>query len=242
MLDAPFNSGAPATVGLLNAKFVRYPGCQQLILWLPQSGYENYGALRIFGPNDALIEDQPVRSRLNGSVQILTDTFGWAPGDYRVEISHDDGWRHELRLRKLEEGVAPPAPPAPPPEPRSEDPIVYRDGFGKEIPNVDLEMREELNTRLVQRFNRRLEFEGNARAGVVIYIDGDTRIRFSHEMCIGRVNMSIDLPRAAHWEAHTGTPLSARDDIVEFVARETQRTQASTWDYEIHGDRIDFVS
>lgn len=241
MLGAPSNVGAPAEIGVLTAKFVRYPGCQQLILWLPQSGYEKYAALRIFGPNDALIEDQPVRARLNGSVQILTDTFSWAPGAYRIEIAHDDGWRHELRLQKLEESVAPPPTPAPPPEPISDAPIVYRDGFGKEIPNLDLELREELNTRLAQRFSRRLEFEGNARAGVAIYIEGDTRIRFSHEMCIGRINMSIDLPRAEQWEAHTGTPLSARDDIVEFVARETQRTQATTWDYEIHADRIDFV-
>lgn len=242
VLEPPVNVGAPEGMALLTAQFVRYPGCQQLILWLPQPGRPGYGALRIVGPDGALMEQAPVASRLNGSIQILTDTFGWPPGDYRVEIDHTEGWRHEVRMRKLEAGVAAPKPPAPTHEEKPSDAArIYRDGFGNVIPNVDLEMRRDALETIVAKFTRRLEFEGNARAGMVIYIEGERRIRFSHEMCAGRVKFSIDLPRPQHWEAQTGAPLTARDDIVEFVARETQRTQASSWAYEIHEDRIDFV-
>lgn len=241
VLEAPVNVGAPDGVAPLATQFVRYPGCQQLIVWLPRPGFQGYGDLRIVGPGEAVIEHAPVAARLNGSVQILTDTYAWAPGDYRVEIAHADGWRHELRMRKLEAGVAAPTPPAPPAEPASESPRVYRDGFGNALPNEDLELRDQVLKRVTGRFLRRLEFEGNARAGMVIYVEADRRIRFSHEMCAGRVKFSIDLPRLEQWEAATGAPLSERDDIVEFVARETQRTQASSWSYEIHEDRIDFV-
>ena len=47
---------------------------------------------------------------MSGSVQILFATLGWAPGDYLIAITHNDGWRHEVKLRKLEPGVAPPVP------------------------------------------------------------------------------------------------------------------------------------
>lgn len=244
VLEEPANVGAPEGMARLSMQFVRYPGCQQLILWLPQPGRQGYGELRIIGPDGAMLEQTPVSSRLNGSVQILTDTYQWPPGDYRVEIDHDDGWRHELHMRKLEEGVAAPKPPAPEPtqeEKPSDAERIYRDGFGNVIPNLDLELRRQVMENIVAKFTRRLEFEGNARAGVIIYIDGERSIRFSHEMCIGRVKFSIDLPRPQHWVAQTSTPLSERDDIVDFVARETRRTQASSWNYEIHEDRIDFV-
>lgn len=243
VLEEPANVGAPEDAPQLSKQFVRYPGCQQLILWLPQPGRPNYAELRIIGPDGTAIEQAPVSSRLNGSVQILTDTFSWPPGAYRVEIDHVDGWRHELRMEKLEEGVAAPKPPAPPAheEKPSDAERIYRDGFGNVIPNLDLEMRAKAMETIVAKFLRRLEFEGNARAGVIIYIEGERRIRFQHEMCIGRVKFSIDLPRPQYWEAQTGTPLADRDDIVDFVACETRRTQASSWDYEIHEDRIDFV-
>lgn len=242
VLEAPVNIGAPEGLAGLSTKFVRYPGCQQLVLWLPQPGRQGYGQFRIFGPDDAVVEDAPVSSRLNGSIQILTDTFAWPPGAYRVEIDHADGWRHELHMRKLEEGVAAPQPPPPVAEEKPSDaPRIYRDGLGNVLPNLDLEMRAQVLENIVAKFSRRLEFEGNARAGIIIYIEGERRIRFSHEMCIGRVKFSIDLPRPQHWEAQTNTPLSERDDIVDFVAREARRTQASSWSYEIHEDRIDFV-
>jgi len=48
-------------------RFVHYPGAQQLILWLPQSGYHGYGDVTVTH-NGALIEKATLRDRLNGSV------------------------------------------------------------------------------------------------------------------------------------------------------------------------------
>lgn len=241
ILSDPVNAGAPESVGVLTAKFVRYEGCQQLTLWLPQDGHSGYERLRIRQAGGDWIEDASITGRLNGRVQILIDTYPWPPGDYAVEITHYDGWRHELSLRKLEEGAAPPLPePLPPPD-ASEEPIVYRDGTGKVLPNYDLDLRARELDRLTARFSRRLEFEGNFRAGTILYIEGDISLRFSHEMCGGGVHFSIDIPVAEKWEAATGRPLADRDDIIEFLAAETQRRQARTWRYQIHAGRIDFT-
>ena len=240
VLAEPENAGAPKGIGLLTAKFVRYDGCQQLTLWLPQDGYAGYDRLRIREVTGGWIEDAEITSRLNGRIQILVDTFAWPPGRYRVEITHRDGWSHELRLEKLEAGIAPPKPELPAPEPR-EDPIVYRDGAGNVLPNLDLQMRAKALDRLTARFSRRLEFEGNFRAGTIWYIEGDIRIKFYHEMCGGGVHFSIDIPEPGKWEAATGRPLADRDDIVEFVAAETRRRQASSWNFVIRDNRIDFI-
>ncbi|UPT62951.1 MAG: hypothetical protein M0D54_22015 [Hyphomonadaceae bacterium JAD_PAG50586_4] len=45
VLEEPANVGAPEGLARLSTQFVRYPGCQQLILWLPQPGRPNYGVL-----------------------------------------------------------------------------------------------------------------------------------------------------------------------------------------------------
>src|SRR5512147_781965 len=110
VIGAIQNIAAPAEIGVLTAKAVHYPGAQQLVLWLPQSGYEGYGELSLVGPESDIVERASVRSRLNGSVQILWDTLSWPPGAYRIEIAHGAGWRHVLELQKLPEGAAAPAP------------------------------------------------------------------------------------------------------------------------------------
>lgn len=241
VLGEPVNRAAPAGIGALKARFVRYQGCQQITLWLPQDGYSGYGTFRIRGSGGALLEAEDVTRRLNGRVQILIDTYHWPPGDYTIEIFHREGWSHELGLRKLEVGVAAPMPePLPPPQPLSE-PIVYHDGTGKILPNLDLEMRAKGLARLAARFSRRLEFDGSFRAGTIHYIEGDIRLPFYHEMCGGGVHFSIDIPPPEKWEAATGCPLAERDDIIAFLAEETQRRQARTWNYVILADRIDFV-
>jgi hypothetical protein len=241
VLGEPANRSAPTGIGALTARFVRYDGCQQITLWLPQDGYSGYGAFRIRGPGGARLEEEDVTRRLNGRVQILIDTHPWPPGDYVIEILHREGWSHELSLTKLEAGIAPPMPEPPPPPGPSSEPMVYRDGTGKILPNLDLEMRAKGLARLAARFSRRLEFEGNFRAGTIIYIEGDIRLPFYHEMCGGGVHFSIDIPPPEKWEAATGRPLAERDDIIAFLAEETQRRQARTWNYVIHDDRIDFV-
>ena len=122
-----------------------------------------------------------------------------------------------------------------------EGPIVYRDGSGNVIPDADLELRKALAERITARFARHLEFDGTFRAGTITYVEGDIRIPFYHEMCGGGVHFSIDLPMPERWEVVTGRPLSERADIVDFVAFETRRVKAGSWNYVIREDRIDFV-
>ncbi len=241
ILRATVNRAAPEAVAPLKAKFVHYPGSQQLILWLPQDGYTGYRTFRIRGPGGTRVEEAEVTNRLNGRVQILVDTHSWSPGDYLVEITHREGWWHELGLTKLDDGIAPPAP-EPPRMPKSDgQPIIYRDGTGKVLPNHDLELRAKALDRLTARFSRRLEFEGNFRAGIIWYIEGDIRLKFHHEMCGGGMHFSIDVPTPEKWESETGRPLAEREEIVEFVAAETRRKQARTWNYVIRDNRIDFI-
>lgn len=235
------NAGAPPDVGVLTLRFVHYPGAQQLILWLPQSGYHGYGDV-IVARNGEVIEQASVRDRLNGSVQILWNTLPWPAGDYAIAITHADGWRHEAMLQKLEAGVAPPQPdpsPAPPPA-QDSAPIVYHDSFGREIPNADLGMRSQAQEELGRTFGRRVEYEGTIRAGTVIYIDPIHRIAFENELCGGDLHATIYIPSAAHWVAATGAPLHMRDGIIAFVAARVRQDQASTWRYRITETSIDF--
>jgi hypothetical protein len=221
-------------------KFVHYPGAQQLILWLPKPAHEGYAELSVM--RDGVdVERGPVSGRINGSVQILFATLEWAPGEYSIAITHKDGWRHEIALKKYPPGEQPPAPPpAPVVEEAPRGPIVYRDGFGKVIPDTDLEMRGRAQRDIARKFGRRLEYEGNYRAGTIIYLDGEVKIRFSHEMAGGNVKFSIEAPDAEHWEGFTKTPLSERDDIIAFVAERVRIEKANGGRYEITDRSIDY--
>lgn len=233
-------SDGGAEAGLPVLRFVHYPGSQQLILWLPKPAHEGYGDLSVTR-DGADIERGPVSSRMNGSVQILFATLDWPPGGYLIAITHKDGWRHEVELRKLEPGVAPPAPePVASVEEAPRGPIVYRDGFGNVIPDLDLEMRAAAGNALARKLSRRVDYEGTYRAGTIIYVDGDVRIAFPHEMCGGSIKFSIETPSAAHWEAATGAPQSSRDEIIMFVAERVKQERASSWSYRITGNSIDF--
>ncbi len=229
----------PADLGPPTVKFVHYPGSQQLILWLPKPAHEGYAELSVTHDGED-IEHGPVSSRMNGSVQILFATLEWSPGDYRIAITHGDGWRHVVDLTKYAPGVAPPAPPEPVMEQPSGESIVYHDGFGNVIPDVDLEMRGRARRDIAQMFGRRLEYEGNYRAGTIVYIDGDVRIRFSHEMSGGDIKFSVEVPAAEHWEGFTKTPLAARDEIIAFVAERMRIEKANSWRYRITDTSIDF--
>jgi hypothetical protein len=122
----------------------------------------------------------------------------------------------------------------------SDDARIYRDGAGNIIPNVDVELRKQASEAIARRFGRRLEYEGNFRAGIIVYVDSVRRIRFQHEMAGGDYKFIIDVPSVAHWEAATGAPLSERDEILRFVAEQVQREQASTWTFEIRDTEIAF--
>src|SRR5690242_3123613 len=91
------NVDGPAGPKPPSVKFVHYTGAQQLILWLPKPAHEGYVELSVAcGAKD--VERGPVSGRMNGSVQILFATLEWPAGDYRIAITHKDGWRHEVEL------------------------------------------------------------------------------------------------------------------------------------------------
>ena len=229
---------------MAEVKFVHYPDCQQLIIWLTEYGH-NYGQVRFIDRNtNKILRENPVTDHLSGSIQLLFDTLDLPPGEYTVEIDHPQGWKHSIALKKLKKGQEIKKP-APAEEIREEgsqkdEPIVYRDGFGNEIPNEDLILRDKLLKEMMRKFQARIEYEGTFRAGTITYIDGDTRIPFYHEMGGGNCMFYIDIPTEQEWEARTKTPLRSRQEILEFVAGTVNREQAPNCRYEIQGNSIVF--
>lgn len=232
--------GAEALASTLHARHARYPGCQQLQLWLPRPGHEADGQLRIVHASDRVLAEGRLREHLNGSVQMLFDTLPWPPGRIEVQIDCDDGIGHRLGLDKLT-GELPPPPPAPPPPVVDTPPIVYRDGFGRVIENEDLRLREQVHAQIARTFARRLAYSGTYRAGTIHYIEPGLQIDFPHEMGGGELHFSIDVPAEADWEQATGAPLARRDEIITFVAERVRMEKASGWRYRITPRSIDFV-
>lgn len=247
------NTGDNAqAIGELKARFVHYPDCQQLTIWLPQYGWHGYGAIRLIDlTKQQIIDERPVTERLNGGIQILWDTLPIAPSDYCIEIDHPKGGKHVLYLTKFvfkkEKRVKVVLPKTRTQKTKTdsftvEAPPQYRDGFGNIIPNEDEIIRTKAMKDLVAKFTRHLKYEGNFRGGTITYIEGDIRISFNHEMYGGKYHFGIDIPSESQWEAQTNTPLSRRDDIITFLAKTVQREQASSWQYEIRETDIAYFS
>lgn len=238
------SNSVPDSAEQVVVKFVHYPDCQQLIIWLPQPGFD-YGPIRLVERTGAtVIDERAVPDRLNGSIQLLWDTLDIAPGAYRIEIEHPLGYIHTITFTKFAEGYQPKKEPvAEPPKPEKTEetsPIVYRDGWGNVIPDEDLLLREKAIQKMMASFNRRVEYDGNLRAGSTTYVEGDLRIPFYHEMGGGNCLVYIDVPAEEQWEAQTKTPLTRRTEILEFVAQTVQREQAPSCRYEIQDSAIVF--
>lgn len=232
---------------LLTAKFVHYPDCQQLILWLPEYGGRGHGNIRLIDrKKHKTLEEYLVADRLSGSVQIIWDTAAVPPGEYTVEIDHPHGGLHVLEFVKYKKTQAPPSTDSTSstPSPPSTDStyIVYRDGLGNILPNEDMELRGHVIQTMMDGFLRRLEYSGNFRAGTITYVEGDLRIDFYHEMGGGKVMFYIDIPTEQQWEARTKTPLSRRAEILDFLARRVQQEQAPGKRYEIRENDILFYN
>lgn len=258
------------TIGTLTARFVRYPGSQQLSLWLPENGWNYKGKYRILDLiSQQVVDENSVADSLNGSILLTWDTLPWAPGEYRLEVEHPNGGKHILSIKKWPEGtffpkdkiVEMPVATAQSPSlisalfPQTDriqtvnDTMwkVYKDGHGNDIPNTDQILRDEANeelqrivAKIADTSGPRLEYEGNFRGGNVIYVEGDLRLSFWHEMGGNGCKMYIDIPNETTWEQRTTTPLSHRDEIVQFIANTVRREQAPSWRYEIGKTEISF--
>lgn len=226
-----------------HVKFVHYPDCQQMIIWLPRPGVE-YSHARLHSVTTGkLVEKWPVDQKLSGAIQILWDTLPISPDEYRLEIEHVSGAVHFIGFIKHPEGVKIEEPPEGKKEPKetSNLPIEYKDGFGNIIVNEDLELRKKVLSDMARKFSRCIEYQSAGRAGTVIYNDNETRISFSYELGGGKCVAYIDIPGENEWEKATNTSLGRREEIISFLASAVQARQASNCRIEISNTAISFI-
>lgn len=223
-------------------KIIHYQDCQQLIVWLPEH-YSHYGNIQILNRvTYEIIFSHPVKDIVSGTTQILIDTLFIYPGAFQLSIQKNDGLLHVLLFEKYPEGQQAESQEAAktPTEARNETPTVYKDGFGRIIPNEDLELREKSIKKTVAKITRRLEYISHAREGEVVYIEGEKKIRFYMEMGGNNCVFYLNIPPADTWESNTHFPLSEREDIINFVAEQTRRDQASSCHYTISDTAIHY--
>ena len=235
-----------------NIKFVHYPDCQQMIIWLPEY-FSNYNYLLIRKKRtEEIIFEKKVTEVINGSIQIIIDSLFILPGAYELIITNISGDKHIIEFIKRDEDYILPIAPGENQsasslqkilneiEMEEHEPIIYRDGTGKILPNEDLELRAKILNDIVGKFTRRVEYEGNLRAGSIIYIEGDKRVKFDTEMGGGNCLFFVFIPTSEQWEKATKLPLSERVNILEFIAISANRDQASSCYYEITEDYITY--
>lgn len=235
-----------------NIKFVHYPDCQQMIIWLPEY-FSNYNYLLIRKKRtEEIIFEKKVTEVINGSIQIIIDSLFILPGAYELIITNISGDKHIIEFIKRDEDYIIPIAPGENQsasslqkilneiEMEEHEPIIYRDGTGKILPNEDLELRAKILNDIVGKFTRRVEYEGNLRAGSIIYIEGDKRVKFDTEMGGGNCLFFVFIPASEQWEKATKLPISERVNILEFIAISANRDQASSCYYEITEDYITY--
>jgi hypothetical protein len=225
-----------------NLKCVHYHDCQQLVLWLPNP-YLKYTTILIKDTikND-LIYNKNVSDIINGSVQIILDSLFIYPGDFVLQILVIGGVAHEIYISKMEEGkeIIPKSEDLTDIDDTDNQPIIYKDGFGNDVPNLDLEMREKIIKKTINKVFRRLEFFSHGRDGEVVYIEGDTKLHFYMEMGGGNCIFYLNIPSKEQWESVTKLPLNEREDILNYIAEGTQREQAPSSYFTISDTEISY--
>lgn len=225
-----------------NVKFVHYPDCQQLIIWLPEHGnlYDTI-SLQEMEINQVIWKKQ-ICDILSGSVQIVLDTLPISVGNFEISIIKKDGLNHKIQFVKYPEVVSLPTPKTETvPTPIVDNiPIVYRDGFGKVIPNEDLILRDQIIEKTFNKISRKVEYMSQGREGKVIYIEGEKSTSFYMEMGGGNCVFYLLIPPETNWEKRTNFPLGEREEIINFVASSTQRDQAPSCYFKISDTEITY--
>ena len=223
-------------------RLVHYPDCQQLIIWLPVDGDFYQDLVICDSKSKHEIWRKEIREIITGTIKIVLDTLPFKPGEFYVKINKKDGLQHIIYLKKYKKGVIPKQPiTVPEIEPDLDKaPIVYRDGFGNILPDEDLILRQNIIDKMIDKFSRHLEYVSQGRGGDVIYLEGKKSIKFYMEMGGGNCVFYLDIPSISEWEKTTGFPLSEREDIIHFVAEQTQRDQASSCTYKISDTEITY--
>jgi hypothetical protein len=217
------NKGAPAGTGLPSVEISKTSGIQQLVVLLPQPANSGYSDLVVSSTSYGVISHEQVQDRVQVSVMILFDTQGWPPGRYLLLVRHRDSWFHEIALNKSRA--------EPPVAPDRSVEKTYRNGRGGRTPEVEFLDRSEKAI---------VEIAGSIRSGTITYMEERIAITFWYEMGDGTCLFYINLPTPDHWEASTGTALSRRNDIVDFVAEAVSRKHAPGVKYSIARSQITY--
>ncbi|SEI96509.1 hypothetical protein SAMN05216327_10512 [Dyadobacter sp. SG02] len=280
------------TVEPEKVRVIHYPDCQQLVFHMPRYAWDA-GTFRLTNTcSQEVIEEKPVRERLNGGTMILTNTLPYPPGFYTIEANWPDGWTHRIQFIKFTEGF-PKAPfenapgnfrrairneevhllhepepeivegvtangtPIPDTSFRRDDDREYTspacslrmvqdsndhrlfDYTGREIPTgIDV---EKFKKELMSRFFPTLEYTQDGRGGSIYYKEGDIKIEFGWEFGGFNTVVIIFIPEPKYWEAHTGTPLSRRDEILKFLCDQVIHDQARGCKAVMYDDAISIV-
>jgi hypothetical protein len=86
-----------------------------------------------------------------------------------------------------------------------------------------------------------VEYSQSGRGGTISYIAGDKRIYFDWEFAGGNGVALIFIPGEKYWLAQTGIPLSQRQSILEFVAKEVIEDKAPGCVYSISDNCIEIL-
>ncbi len=246
----------PSTKGV-SVQFSRYNDNQQIVLWLPTSGWNDYSVYKLFY-NKIEFESNHVKQKLNGEIQMVWDTSEWSSGSYLLEIYQHEIVKHSLKFEKDESptshypydsGVI-----------QSDTLKDYKSNLNKlSIPNQsansdnewsdeELAIREQANNMLIQAFsnlNKKekepfLEFDEQGRSGTIYYIENKHRIPFYYEFGGGEVQVIINTPTSKDWEIATGLPLNERRRVLLTIASGVIHKKAPGWRFEIEEDNISF--
>ena len=96
--------GQAGSIKPVNVRVIHYPDCQQLVFHMPQYAWDADTFRFTNTCSQEVIEEKPVRERLNGGTMILTNTLPYPPGFYTIEAGWPDGWTHRIQFIKFTEG------------------------------------------------------------------------------------------------------------------------------------------
>lgn len=90
--------------------------------------------------------------------------------------------------------------------------------------------------------NTKLTYINQGRGGRVVYSDPISSIPFDFEFGGGDCVAIIFVPSIAGWVTETQRPLSDRDEILLFVARQSLQDQVSNGSYKIMDNCIELFN
>jgi hypothetical protein len=224
-----------------NVNIVHYPDCQQLIFHMPEYAWDAHEICLFDKVRQEEIFRAPVNSKLNGGTMILLDTLPYKPGFYSIKANWPNGWTHELHFIKMIPGFPAPKVYKHPPG----NLTAVQSGKSHRMfdsNNVEIiDETEQLHQKIADLLHRRVTYSQDGRGGTITYTDADIRIQFDWEFAGGNGVVIIFVQPPQFWEAGTKTPLSQRQEILEFVAKSVVRDKAPGCLYEISDNFIDIL-